>query len=160
MHSSRSDFFSPGTVLVWAYLLLRDRLLCCLACFFWKTRPQTGLCSVSYSSVDEDDESYEYAAETDRDAVSYEEEDFVDDLGDRTLIAEGIYFILLVNKFTFSSHTFYINLGHPRKTRAVETSKMIIGHTQNITADINGVCPCPICPKGNLIVNSLFLALF
>ena len=42
--------------------------------------------------VDEDDESYEYAAETDPDAVSYEEEDFADYPGDRTLIAEGIYF--------------------------------------------------------------------
>lgn len=47
MHSSRSDLVSVGTAEVWAYLLLRDLLLCCLAYFFWKMRPQTGLCSVS-----------------------------------------------------------------------------------------------------------------
>ena len=45
-----------------------------------------------YNLADEDDKSYEYAAETDPDAVSYEEEDFADDPGDRTLMAEGIYF--------------------------------------------------------------------
>ena len=57
---------------------------------------------------------------------------------------------------------FFLYSGHPRKTReateAVEASKIINGHTQNIKPDENGVCPCPICPKGNLIVNSLFLA--
>ena len=39
------------------------------------------------------DESYEYIAEPDPDAISYEEEDFAekDDLGDRTMIAKGIW---------------------------------------------------------------------
>ena len=42
-----------------------------------------------------------------------------------------------------------INLGHPRKTRAADdASEMIIGYTQNIEPDENGVCSCPICPKG------------
>ena len=52
-----------------------------------------------YNLVDEDDESYEYAAETDPDAVSYEEEDFADDPGDRTLIAKGIQFTLFIDRF-------------------------------------------------------------
>ena len=41
------------------------------------------------------------------------------------------------------------NSGHIREPReAVEASKMIIGHTQNINPDKDGVCSCPICPKG------------
>jgi hypothetical protein len=52
-----------------------------------------------YNLVDEDDESYEYAAETDPDAVSYEEEDFADDPGDRTLIAKGIQFTLFIDRY-------------------------------------------------------------
>ena len=50
------------------------------------------------------------------------------------------------------------NSGHPREPReAVDVSKMIIGHTQNINPDKGGVCRCPVCPKGNLFMNSLFL---
>ena len=42
------------------------------------------------------------------------------------------------------------NSGHPREPReAVEASKMIIGQTQNINPDKDGVCSCPICPEGN-----------
>ena len=52
-----------------------------------------------YNLVDEDDESYEYAAETDPDAVSYEEEDFADDPGDRTLIAKGIQITLFIDRY-------------------------------------------------------------
>ena len=73
-----------------------------------------------------------------------------------TLIGNSlnVLYVILLPFFTL----FFINLGHPRKTR--EASKMIIGQTQNIKPDKNGVCPCPICPKGNLIINSLFFALF
>ena len=52
-----------------------------------------------YNLVDEDDGSYEYAAETDPDAVSYEEEDFADEMGDSTLIAKGIYFTQFLYRF-------------------------------------------------------------
>ena len=53
----------------------------------------------SLDTADKDDESYEYVAEPDPDANSYEEEDYGDekedfadkaDHGDRTLITEGI----------------------------------------------------------------------
>ena len=53
----------------------------------------------SLDTADKDDESYEYVAEPDPDANSYEEEDYGDedenfadkaDLGERTLITEGI----------------------------------------------------------------------
>ena len=53
----------------------------------------------SHDTADEDNKSYEYAAETDPDAVSYEEEDFADDPGDRTLIAKGIQFTLFIDRF-------------------------------------------------------------
>ena len=65
-----------------------------------------------YNLVDKDDESNKSAIVVlarpplpppgwgkDPDAVIYEEEDFADNLGDRTLITEGIYFKLLVNRF-------------------------------------------------------------
>ena len=63
-----------------------------------------------YNLVDKDDESNKSAIVVlarpplplGKDAVSYEEEDFADNLGDRTLIKEGIYFTLL--------QTFYSNL--------------------------------------------------
>ena len=35
---------------------------------------------------------------------------------------------------------------------------MIIGQTQNIKPDKNGVCPCPICPKGNLLILTMGFA--
>ena len=56
----------------------------------------------SHDIADNDKESYEYVAEPDPDANSYEEEDYGDekediadkvDHGDRTLITEGIYLI-------------------------------------------------------------------
>ena len=60
---------------------------------------------------------------------------------------------LIDNNLYFQIVTFYLfwnfNSGHPREPReAVEASKMIIGHTQNINPDKDGVCSCPICPKG------------
>ena len=60
----------------------------------------------SHDIADNDDKSYEYKAEPDPDANSYEEEDYGDkkedfadkvDLGDRILITEGILIDLCVN---------------------------------------------------------------
>ena len=54
----------------------------------------------SHDIADNDEESYEYVAEPDPDANSYEEEDYGDekedfaekaDLGDRTFITESIF---------------------------------------------------------------------
>ena len=57
----------------------------------------------SHDTADKDDKSYEYVAEPDPDANSYEEEDYSDekddfenktDVGDRTFITEGIYYLI------------------------------------------------------------------
>ena len=58
----------------------------------------------------------------------------------------------------FSSHFSSEHLRKPRE--AVDASKKIIGDIQKINPDKDGVCTCPICPKGNLFINSLFLILF
>ena len=66
--------------------------------------------------------------------------------------------LALYNIVTFSSHFSSEHLRKPRE--AVDASKKIIGDIQKINPDKDGVCTCPICPKGNLFINSLFLILF
>ena len=40
----------------------------------------------------------------------------------------------------------------PRDT--AKASKMMIGQIQHLNPDKNGICPCPICPKGNLFITN------
>jgi hypothetical protein len=54
--------------------------------------------------------------------------------------------------FTFLPNFNSVPPRDPRDT--AKASKMMIGKIQYLNPDKNGVCLCPICPKGNLIITN------